>query len=173
MSNSNTESNTISNVTSFSSQSSTRKNKAKASNAVAKRKANFNAAKQTLKNASNSQTNGKWKPRASNITGLVGVRRRQGDEKTFINHAISRWEKRQINRNLAAEEKKKGKEVVVPTAVEPAVVVNATAKVQKKRGRPKLTNQEKAQRKANRTATRKAERNQKKQTAKNKKANKK
>lgn len=169
MSNSNTESNTISNVTSFSSQSSTRKNKAKASNAVAKRKANFNAAKQTLKNASNSQTNGKWKPRASNITGLVGVRRKQGDEKTFINHAISRWEKRQIDRNLAAEEKKKGKKVVVPTPVEPATIVNATATVQKKRGRPKMTNEEKAAAKATRKALKKAERNAKKKTNKNKK----
>ncbi len=167
MSNSNTESNTISNVTSLSSRSSTRKNKP--SNAVLKRKANFNAAKKTLKNASNSQTNGKWKPRASNITGLVGVRRKLGDEKTFINHAISRWEKRQINREVAAEEKKQGKEAVV----EAATIVNATAKAQKKRGRPKLTNEEKAKRKANRKVTRKAERNQKKQTAKNKKANKK
>ncbi len=107
-------------------------------------------------------TNSKWKPRASNITGLVGVRRRQGNEKTFINHAISRWEKRQINREVAAEEKKKKKEVVVPTpAVVPAVVINATAKVQKKRGRPTMTAEQKAAAKAKRNTMKKSNKNKK------------
>lgn len=48
-----------------------------------------------------------WTPTAANITGLMGVMRAKGDENTFIRHAISKYEKRQIDKELAEEEKAK------------------------------------------------------------------
>lgn len=67
--------------------------------------ANKNSAHATLKQASKNQTEGKWVPRAHNIMGLLRVRRTQGNENTYIQHAISRWEKRQINQELLKESK--------------------------------------------------------------------
>lgn len=120
---------------------------------------NKNAAHATLKQASKNLAEGKWTPRAHNIMGLLRVRRTNGDENTFIKHAISRWEKRQINQELLKESKeevravkkraRETKKAAKEANMEARRLLRQTKKAAKaseppktpgKRGRPKKSN---------------------------------
>lgn len=83
-----------------------------------------------------------WTPTAANITGLMGVTRAKGDENTFIRHAISRFEKRQIDKEILGEQKvktvKKPRKVKSAVMKEEVVSVPSNTKTAKKKRTKKV-----------------------------------
>lgn len=146
----NSSSNTNSSSSSSSSSSNTNSGKPKeVSKAAASKKNKKPPSAKQVKMKENMATAASklrsipgWTPTAANITGLMGVTRAKGDENTFIRHAISRFEKRQIDKEILGEQKvktvKKPRKVKSAVMKEEVVSVPSNTKTAKKKRTKKV-----------------------------------